>query len=121
MLGWLNVQFAEMNSGYDRLKQTADYLKGIAPKPALPDYSKYSLLSLDELEEKKEIAQVWLKENENHPRYKEALSRLEVIYQEITVKKAKDIFSSELTNNSGWVSLSKGSGFKNPERRLPFS
>jgi len=46
----------------------------------------YSDMETVELIKKQEIAEAWLKENENHPKYDEALRRYEEICEQITYK-----------------------------------
>lgn len=46
----------------------------------------YSDMEMVELIKKQELAEIWLEENENHPKYKEALRRYEEICDQITIK-----------------------------------
>jgi hypothetical protein len=47
---------------------------------------KYEVLSQEELIDKQKVAEDWLRDNESHPKYEEALKRYEDICDQITLK-----------------------------------
>lgn len=72
--------------GYQKFKQVGNRIKNTRPS------SVYQDLSTKELEDKKQTAEAWLKENKDHAKYADALKRYEAICDEIMYREAKEVF-----------------------------
>lgn len=68
-----------MGSGYQKWLQTGAKVFNKKVKPA-PEYAS---IKTSELENRKQIAENWLRENNNHEKYREALTRYESICDEL--------------------------------------
>ena len=65
-------------------QQMGAYLKGrVKVNPSDPDYAT---LSIEELKSRKQKAEAWLKEHENHKKYASSLERYEHICDYLTLK-----------------------------------
>jgi len=73
----------ENMNGYDKFKLTGVTLFGGQTKIGKKAYSD---METADLLNKQKIAEVWLKENETHPKYNEALKRYEDLCDAITLK-----------------------------------
>lgn len=69
-----------MGSGYQKWLQTGAKVFNKKVKPA-PEYAS---IKTSELENRKQIAENWLRENNNHEKYREALTRYESICDELS-------------------------------------
>lgn len=78
------------SNGYRRFEQAGLFLKGKANKPIVR--KNYQDKSTDELRHLKERAEAWLKENENHKKYDEALARYERLVRELNYREAQEVF-----------------------------
>jgi hypothetical protein len=67
------------SQAYQKWQRMGEYVKGKRAKPT------YTNLSLEELKVKQQTAQEWLKANQGHKNYDEALSRYEAICDEISL------------------------------------
>lgn len=71
--------------GYQRFQEAGRKLKG--DQPVKRPYEKLSVI---ELEKRKAIAEIWLKENQQASNYSDGLERYEQICDELTFRQAKE-------------------------------
>lgn len=70
-------------SGYERFRQMGLYLKNKQEERPVSHEQMYEQLDASELEAKKETAEKWLRDNEKHTAYPEALRRYQSICDEL--------------------------------------
>lgn len=70
-------------SGYERFRQMGLYLKNKQEERPVSHEQMYEQLDASELEAKKETAERWLRDNERHAAYPEALKRYQSICDEL--------------------------------------
>lgn len=78
------------SQGYQRFQQMGLAIQGKADKPVTT--KDYHDKSAEELKVLKEAAEKWLKENELHQKYDEALARYERIVNELNYREAQEVF-----------------------------
>lgn len=82
---WINENLkeekAEDMTGYEKFVQAGKRLKNqeVPRKKVVSVDEQYEAMTTDELEQKKEAAEKWLRENKKNPKYGEAMKRYAAI------------------------------------------